>query len=216
MQVTLRLYDQIDPDLVWLKLRYRKKFPSMIRGCLLSHLNGGDYTINFSGPLDTWAKRPEKPMCVNLNLNPVRDADVIEFLKDIRDFAKSDVIKTIVRSRYSVFPSFLFLPPYVGGGNHDASHLLLPKKPLEIMKGGKKIGKAKPKVQTEEKTDIVEKEEMKKENDKKEMPINNNEKEIIKNTVHDKPMEKESAKKNAVSDDGFDIFGMLDSMADIS
>ena len=114
MQMFIRLYDPGDMDLIFLKLKYRSKFPGMIRSCLRAHVHDEPYQIRFRGNVETFAKHVSEPICINLNLRSEKDADVITFLEGIRDYSKSDVIKTIVRSCYEQFPSVLFRPPFIG------------------------------------------------------------------------------------------------------
>lgn len=132
MQTFLRLYDQVDMDLIFLKLRYRDKFPGMVRNCLKAHITGDEYRIEFSGKIQPFAKHPKQPIHVNLNLKPDKDAEILEYLEGIRNFAKSDVIKTIIRSRYIEFPYFLFLPPYITDSNSKDEQSYKRKAPVFI------------------------------------------------------------------------------------
>lgn len=122
MQMLIRLHDPADMDLIYLKLRYRKRFPGMVRKCLRSHIEGrdsvasGGYFIEFGDRrIGSFAKHPSEPLLVNLNLRKNEDADIIGFLSEIRDFAKSDVVKNIVRAHYTRFPAELFRGAYVSG-----------------------------------------------------------------------------------------------------
>ena len=122
MQMLIRLHDPADMDLIYLKLRYRKRFPGMVRKCLRSHIEGkdsvsnGGYFIEFGDRrIGSFAKHPSEPLLVNLNLRKNEDADIIGFLSEIRDFAKSDVVKNIVRAHYTRFPAELFRGAYVAG-----------------------------------------------------------------------------------------------------
>lgn len=117
MQLTLRLYDQSDADLVCLRLRYGKRFPRVVRDCVSAHLRGARSTVRFPEDVRPWAKRPRGHVDVNVTFDPERDAAAVEWLAGVRERAKGNVVKTIVRSMYDRFPSELFLPPYAGGGS---------------------------------------------------------------------------------------------------
>lgn len=130
MQMFLRLHDPADADLIYLRYRYGKRFPGIVRKCLRAHVErdltgkrpDDGFVITFSGrKIRTFAKHPTEAVGVNLNLKTGRDDDLIGYLSGIRDFAKSDVVKTIVRSRYGEFPFQLFRSPYIDGLEDDSS-----------------------------------------------------------------------------------------------
>lgn len=108
MQVILRLYSPADADLIALKLKYGSRFPGMIRSCIESFLTGERYVLRVPDNIRKYARETDAPLLVNLNLGA--DDKIGLYIASIKTRARTDVIKTLVRSCYDVFPAFLFFP----------------------------------------------------------------------------------------------------------
>lgn len=110
MQVILRLYSPADVDLIALRLKHGSKFPNMVRTCISSYLSGERFVVRIPDNISKYARDTNAPLLVNLNLNDKSDSEIITYLSTVKPRARTDTIKTLIRSCYDTFPAGLFFP----------------------------------------------------------------------------------------------------------
>ena len=108
MQMPFRLYYPSDVDIIAMKLRYGRHFNKMIRKCLDAYVNGKDFVLDVPDNIDRYIRRPEKPIVITLVFDDKGDREVINYLSKIRPYARTDIIRTIIRISYNEFPSWMF------------------------------------------------------------------------------------------------------------
>lgn len=109
MQVSLKLHAPYDLDLIALRAFYKVRFPQLIRNCLNSCIEQGDYVLSVPDDLNSFLYYPEHEICMNLRLYEKTERRFIEYLRTLPFGSRNSIIKLFIRSCYNRFPLELYI-----------------------------------------------------------------------------------------------------------
>lgn len=154
MQIPFRLYYPSDVDIIAMKLRHGRKFNRMIRKYITAFVREDTECEPMIIPdnIDSYIRKPDKPIVMTLAFNDEKDADVVKYLNNIRPYARTDIIRTIIRLSYEEFPAWMF------HFDEKQEYKNKKKKKISIKKSSKSVHS-----NSDITTDKIEKEDVKKE-----------------------------------------------------
>lgn len=104
MKITIRVYRRSDPDIMGLCMIPGYDFPLEMYRVLCSYVRGEPCVVEYDFGFYHESKFPDL-LQRHVILDPVADADVIEWLKMIRPMYRNNFLKNLFRSSFSYFPA---------------------------------------------------------------------------------------------------------------
>ena len=108
-QITLRLYNPYDRDLMALRRYYGIRFSGIIRNALLRCVTGETFRIEIPEKIHQYINYDDPMTVIAIHCRPGLDDPWIDWLSRVRPRSRQTVIKSVIRYYYNYYPYEMFV-----------------------------------------------------------------------------------------------------------